>query len=110
MSAIFTDAAFNRIREIATHPNEKEDLSFLLSVIDAAATPGDLGTLLPGTVQLANRQHADVYVVRRGRLRALVTVDPTTPDRMVVASFDRAEEDEDAPLQNVPIREVETLS
>lgn len=110
MSAIFTDAAFNRIREIAANPKEKEDLSFLLSVVDAAATPSDLVALLPGTVQLAKRQNADVYVVRRGRLRAVVTVDPAIPDRMVVASVDRAEEDEGAPLRDIPVREVESLS
>jgi hypothetical protein len=109
MSAVFTDVAFNRIREIAANPKEKEDLSFLLSVVDAATTPNDLVAFLPGTVRLARRQDADVYVVRRGRLRAVVTVDPKVPDRMVVANFDRADQDERAPFDDVLLREEENF-
>jgi hypothetical protein len=109
MSAVFTDAAFNRIREIAASPKEKEDLAFLLSVVDTVATPDDLIASLPGTVRLAKRQDADVYVVLRGRLRAVVTVDPKVPDRMVVASIERADPDERFPFHDAALREVESL-
>jgi hypothetical protein len=108
MSAVFTDAAFNRIREIAANPKEKDDLSFLLSAVDAAATTGDLLACLPGTVRLAKRQDADIFVVRRGRLRVVVTVDPKVPDRMVVASVDRAEDEGDH-LRDAALREEEII-
>lgn len=107
MSAVFTDAAFKRIREIAANPQEKAALSDLLSAVDAAATPDDLLAVLPGTVRLARRQDADVFVVRMGRLRAVVTVDPKTPDRMVVASVDWAGEDEGARPRGVVFRETD---
>jgi hypothetical protein len=109
MSAIITDAAFNQVREIAANPTEKEDLSFLLSVVEAATTPHDLVALLPGTFRLASRQDADVYVVRRGRFRAVVTVDPKFPDRMVVANFDRADQDEREPFADAVLREEESF-
>jgi hypothetical protein len=104
MSAVVADAAFDRIREIAADPKVKEDLSVLLSVVGAATTPNDLIAALPGTVRLAKRQDADVYVVRRGRLRAVVTVDPKRPDRMVVASIDRTDHDERASFDDAALR------
>jgi hypothetical protein len=107
MSAIFTDAAFKRIREIAADPQEKEGLSALLSVVNAAITPGDLIAALPGSVHLAKRPDADVFVVRLGRLRAVVTVDPKAPDRMVVANVDRAEDDGEIPLRDGMVRETD---
>ncbi|HTW70233.1 MAG TPA: hypothetical protein VME47_10125 [Acetobacteraceae bacterium] len=93
MTAVFTTAAVERIRQMAVDPQEKADLSLLLSVVDAAATPSDLFAGLPGTIRVARRPGADVILVRHGRLTALVTVDPKTPDRMVVASVDHADAD-----------------
>jgi hypothetical protein len=80
-----------------------------LSAVDGAATPDDLIASLPGTVRLAKRHDADVYVVLRGRLRAVVTVDPKIPDRMVVASVERADPDGRLPFNDAELREVESL-
>jgi hypothetical protein len=45
----------------------------------------------------------------RGRLRAVVTVDPKIPDRMVVASVERADPDGRLPFNDAELREVESL-
>src|ERR1700679_839714 len=110
MSAVITDAAFGQIQEIAASPGGKKSLSRLLSVVHAAVTPNDLFSALPGTVRLAKRKDADVFVVRLGRFRAGVATDPGGPDRMVVASVDRADEDESDPLRDIMFREEASLS
>lgn len=93
MTALFTTAAIERIREMAVDPQEKADLSALLSIVDAASTSADLVAALPGTVRVAKRSDAEVFVVRQGRLRAVVTVDPKKPNRMIIASVNRADDD-----------------
>lgn len=102
MTALFTNSVFERIREIATDPKEKKDLCILMSVVNAAAVPADLFAALPGTIRLAKRQDADIFVVRQGQLRAVVTVDPNVPDRMVVASVYLAGDDKGAHLLDFP--------
>lgn len=109
MTAVFTDAAFNWIRKMAADPDGKDDLSYLLGVVNAAATPSDLLASLPGTVRLAQRRDADVYAVRKGRVRAVVTVDPKTPDHMVVAGIDLAEPDEPGAIDDATSPEAEIL-
>jgi hypothetical protein len=92
MSALFSTAAVDRIREMAANPQEKADLSALFSAVDAATTTSDLVAALPGTIRVATRQDADVFVVRQGRLTAVITVDPKAPGRMIVASLNRDDE------------------
>ena len=101
MTALLTNSVFEQVREIAADPTEKADLSILMSVLDAAATPSDLFTALPGTIRLAHRRDTDIFVVRQGQLRAVVTVDPKVPDQMVVASVYRAGDDDGAHLRDV---------
>jgi len=85
-----------RVRDMATDPKEKQDLSVLMSVVGAAAVPADLFAALPGTIRLVKRRDVDVFVIRQGQLRAVVTVDPAVPDRMIVTSLYRADDDEDS--------------
>lgn len=91
---MFTDHAIERMRKIAVEPGEKQELAALFSVIDAATGPADLRAALPGTVQLVKGERGKMFVVRSGRLRAVVTIDPSHPDQMVVASVYRADEEE----------------
>jgi hypothetical protein len=84
LTALLIDSVMERVRDMATDPKEKQDLSVLMFAA------------LPGTIRLVKRRDVDVFVIRQGQLRAVVTVDPAVPDRMIVTSLYRADDDEDS--------------
>jgi hypothetical protein len=96
-----TDTAVEQGRQIADDPNDKTDLTILISGVEAASGPKDLFRILPGTIHLAHRRDADVFMVQQGRLRAVVAVVPEVPGQMVIASIYRDEDEEDAPVKEL---------
>jgi hypothetical protein len=101
LTALMLDSVFEQVREITTDPKEKADFLILLSSIDAAAAPADLFAALPGTIRLAQREDADVFLIQQGQLHALVTVDPEVPDQRVVAGVYRTGDRDGARVSDV---------
>lgn len=94
MSAVFTEHAVDRMREIAEQPAEKAELADLLVALNEAATPATLLRVLPGTVQLMRGSRGDVLVATRGHMRAVIATDPSRPEEMIVTNVYRASEEE----------------
>ncbi len=96
-----TDTAVEQGRRIADNPKDKTDLSILISGVEAASGPADLFRVLPGTIHLTHRRDTDVYVVKQGRLLAVVMVTPEVPGQMVIGGIYRDEDEDDAPAKEL---------
>jgi hypothetical protein len=96
MNVVFVNSAVEEAREIMARPNDRTDMESLLAGLQHVATDPRYLYDSPEIVRLAEGPAADVFVVREGRARALVMVDPKVTDRVVVASVYLAGEAETA--------------
>jgi hypothetical protein len=103
MTAVFVDSVVERVRELASNPVDGRDLSFLMSAVDAATGPSDLAAAVGATV-VSEGPNGKVFAVKRGNIGALLTLDPRSPDRIVVMSVFRAGRDKQGQLVDATIR------
>jgi hypothetical protein len=94
MSVLFTEHALDRLKTIALEPEERQQLGDLLSAVDAASGPADLTAIFPGIVSIDKGKRGTMLLVPLGEFRAVVTIEPTHPDRMVVGSLYRADQED----------------
>ncbi len=94
MTVLFTEHALDRLQATELQPAERQELGHLLTAVDAAAGFSDLTAIFPGTVAVIKRKQGEMLMVPHGRFRAVVIIEPTHPDHMVVTGLYRDDEDE----------------
>ncbi|MDP4025942.1 hypothetical protein Q8W71_25240 [Methylobacterium sp. NEAU 140] len=87
MNAVFTQSAVERMRG---RDITETDVNRLLAIVERVAQqPGTL-TNPENAVRLGREE--ETFIVRAGEMRAVVTIDPAQPERIIVLSVYRADE------------------
>ncbi len=94
MTAVFTPHAVERLRAMASNPDEMAQAGVLVRPIEQARNTTELVTMLPGSVQLVRSKKGNLFTVRYGQFRAVVATVPEEPGKMVVVNVYHADEEE----------------